>query len=119
MPTQNLMGATSALPLYVNGQVDNVETTYYTCPANSSAKITSATLSNMSADDITVSMSLVSTGETAGDENRVLPPYEMSPGEVITVAGLTRAFLGAGTFVSGVASDDESVTLVMTGVVVS
>ncbi len=120
MPTQNLMNATSALPqVLVAQQLASSETTQYTGPANSAVKVSSARLTNVTGSAVTVSLSLVKTGGTAGNANRVLSAYSLIAGDGIDLPELTGAFLGPGDFISTVASAATSVTFVLSGVVFS
>ncbi|MDF3280501.1 hypothetical protein [Gordonia sp. N1V] len=116
--TQNLMGATSALPqVLVSQQLAATETTQYTCPAASAAKIARAVLTNTSGSAVTVSVSMVKSGGTAGAANRVIAPYTLIAGDSIIVDELQGNFLGPGDFVSTLAGTASAVTLVMSGVV--
>ena len=120
MATQNLFGASSGLPqVLVSQQLANSETTQYTCPASSSVKIGSARLTNTSGGVVTVSISVVKSGGTAGNANRVLSAYSLAAGDGISLDELVGAYLGAGDFVSAIASAATSVSLVMSGVVFS
>lgn len=118
MPTQNLMAATSSLPqVLVSQQLAASETTQYTGPANSAVKVASARLTNTSGAAVTVSISLVKTGGTAGAANRVLSAYSLAAGDGIDLPELAAAFLGPGDFISAIASAATSVAFVMSGVV--
>lgn len=120
MPTDNLMDATSGLPkVLVSQQLADSETTQYTCPVNSSVKITSARLTNTSGASVTVSLSVVKTGGTAGVANRVLSDYPLASDDGIDLPELTGTFLGPGDFISAIASAATSVAFVVSGVVFS
>lgn len=117
---QNLMAATTGMPkVLVTQHLAASEATQYTCPANSSARISSARLTNTSGNAVTVSVSLVKTGGTAGDANRVLANFSLTGGDGIDLSELVGAFLGPGDFVSAIASAATSVAFVMSGVVFS
>ena len=120
MATQNLFGATSGLPqVLVAQQLAATETTQYTGPANSAVKVTSARLTNTSAAAVTVSLSAVKTGGTAGNANRVLASYSLAAGDGISLDELKDLFLGPGDFISAIASTASAVAFVMSGVVFS
>jgi hypothetical protein len=123
MATQNLIAATSNLPqVLVAQQVAATETTQYTCPANSAVKIATANLCNTAAVAVTVAISVVKTGGTAGNANRVLSlPINtpLAPGDSMTVTELVGCLLGPGDFVSAIASAATSVSLVISGTVSS
>lgn len=119
MSTQNLMGATSALPqVLVSQQLAATETTQYTCPANSAVKIATAALTNTSASAITISLSVVKSGGTAGSANRVIS-FILAAGDSTVLQELSGVFLGPADFISAIASAATSVALVISGVVFS
>lgn len=120
MATQNLFGASSGLPqVLVSHWLAASETTQYTCPANSSVKIAGARLTNTTGSAVTVSVSVVKSGDTAGPSNRVLSSYSLAAGDGIILDELKDLFLGPGDFVSAIASGATAVSLVMSGVVFS
>lgn len=120
MATQNLFAASSGLPqVLVSHWLAASETTQYTCPANSSVKIAGARLTNTTGSAVTVSISVVKSGDTAGLSNRVLASYSLAAGDGIGLDELKDLYLGPGDFVSAIASAATAVTLVMSGVVFS
>ncbi|WP_260932128.1 hypothetical protein [Mycolicibacterium llatzerense] len=117
---QNLMASTSALPqVLVSQQVASSETTQYTGPASSAVKIASAVLTNTTGSPVTVSLSLVKSGGTAGSANRVLSAYSLGAGDSTVVSELSGQFLGPGDFISALAGTASAVSFVMSGVVFS
>lgn len=120
MPTQNLMAATSSLPqVLVSQQLAATETTQYTGPANSAVKIATAVLTNTSGAAVTVSVSVLKSGQTADGTHRVLSGYSLPAGDSTVLSELAGVFLGPGDFISAIASAATSVTLVVSGVVFS
>jgi hypothetical protein len=120
MTATSLMDSTLATPkVLVSQQLTTSETTQYTTVAANWVKIGSARLSNTSGAAVTVSISLVKTGGTAGSANRVLAAYSLAAGDGIALTELTDAFLGPGDFISAIASAATSVAFVMSGVVFS
>jgi hypothetical protein len=120
MSTQNLMAATSSLPqVLVSQQLAAAETAQYTCPANSAVKVASAVLTNNTGSAVTVSVSVLKSGQTADGTHRVLSGYSLAAGDSTVLSELAGVFLGPGDFVSAIASAATSVTLVMSGVVFS
>lgn len=118
MPTQNLAAVTSLLPqVLVSQYVANTETTQFTGAANSGNKISSATLANTSGSAVTVSVSVVKSGGTAGASNRVIPGYSIAPGDSVVLTWLVDVLLGPGDFISAIASAASAVALVITGAV--
>lgn len=116
---QNIMVATSALPaVLVSQQMANTETIYYTASAATSVKIVAASVCNTSGGAVTVSVSLIKTGGTAGNTNRVAS-FSLAAGDSSVLSELVGAFLGPGDFISAIASAATSVALVFSGVVYS
>ena len=120
MATQNLFGASSGLPqVLVSHWLAASETTQYACPANSSVKIAAARLTNTTGSPVTVSVSAVKSGDTAGGSNRVLASYSLAAGDGIALDELKDLWLGAGDLISAIASSATAVAFVMSGVVFS
>ncbi len=118
MATANLFGASENYPqVLVSQQLANSETTIYTCPANKSVVVDTATICNTSGTPQTVYLSVCKSGGTAGAANRVaiipLDPNESSPVDELV------GFLGPGDFISGYASAATSVAIVIRGAVSS
>lgn len=117
---QNLMAASSSLPaVLVSQQLAASETTQYTGPASSAVKITSATLTNTTASAVTVSVSVVKTGGTAGNANRVVSGYSLAAGDSAVLLELIGVFLGPGDLISAIAGTASAVAFVLSGVVFS
>ncbi|GAA1892020.1 hypothetical protein [Williamsia serinedens] len=120
MATQNVMAATSALPgVLVSKQIENAETTQYTGPANSSVKLGKATLANPTASAVTVSVSIVKSGGTAGAANRVVAGLALAAGDSVVLSEIEGHFLGPGDLISAIAGTATAVVLVISGVVLS
>ncbi len=120
MATQNVMAATSAIPqVLVSKQIENIETTQLTGPANSAVKIAKATLANPTGSAVTVSLSVVKSGGTGGAANRVIAGYSLAAGDSTVLSEIEGHFLGPGDFVSAIAGAVSAVTLVISGVVLS
>jgi hypothetical protein len=121
MTAQNLMANFDVgFPqVLVSQQLAASETTQYTGPENSAVKIASAVLTNTSGGPVTVSVSVVKTGGTAGAANRVLSAYSLAAGDSTVLTELVGTCLGQGDFLSAIASSATSVTFVVSGVVFS
>lgn len=118
MATANLIRATENYPqVLVSQQLAGTETTLYTCPASKSVVVDTATLCNVSGSTRTVYLSVVKSGGTAGDANRVAI-ITLDPNESCSVDELL-GFLGPGDFISGYASASTSVAIVVRGAVSS
>ena len=116
--TANLIRATSNLPqVLVSQQLAGSETTLYQCPANKSVVVDTATVCNASGVIRTVYLSVVKSGGSAGDANRVAI-ITLAANESCTVEELV-GFLGPGDFLSGYASAATSVAIVIRGAVSS
>lgn len=118
MPTANLIRATENYPqVLVSQQLAGTETTLYTCPANKSVVVDTATICNTSGTPQTVYLSVCKSGGTAGAANRVAI-ITLAPNDSCVVAELV-GFLGPGDFISGYASAATSVAIVIRGAVSS
>lgn len=114
----NIMAAASALPsILVAGRVANFETTQYTVPAVTAMKIASATVANTTGAAVTIAISLVKTGDAAGDANRAVAPFSLAAGDSAVLNELVGAFLGPGDSISAIAGASNAISLVVTGVV--
>lgn len=121
MTTQNLIAAQNNLPqVLVSQQLAATETTQYPCPSNSATKISNAVLTNTSGSAVTVSISLVKSGGTAGNSNRILYSYSLASNDSLSLNDVLKdSLLGPGDFISAIASAATSVAFVMTGTVSS
>ncbi len=117
---QNIMAATQALPgLLISQYVPNAESLLYTATASTSVKISNCTVRNNDmASSATISISLGKFGDSAGLANRICG-FDLDPGDSATITELKDHFLGPGDFVSAMASANNKVSLVMSGVVFS
>lgn len=123
----NIMAATVAAPqVLVSQQLAATETTQYTSPTSpataSGTKISTATLTNTNAIGgaaVTVSLSVLKTGQTADGTHRVLAGLSLAGGESTVLAELVGVFLGPGDFISAIAGTASVVVLVVSGVVFS
>jgi hypothetical protein len=117
------MAATSGLPqVLVSQQLAATETTQYTGPASSAVKLATATLTNTNAIGgaaVTVSLSVLKSGQTADGTHRVLSGYSLAAGDSTVLAELAGVFLGPGDFISAIAGTASVVVLVVSGVVFS
>ncbi len=112
-------GTNLAGKILAQGQLASGEQTAYTVPAQSAAKVASAVLCNTSGSPVTVSVSVVPSGGTAGATNRIVSAYPLAAGDSTPLPELVGAFLDAGAFVSINASAGSAVNYLLTGVVSS
>lgn len=116
---QNLMAATSSLPsVLVSQQLIATEATFYTCPASSAVKLAAATITNMTGASVTVSVSIVKAGGTAGATNRVAT-FTLTAGDSTVLSEVAGHFLGPGDFISAIAGSANAASFVLSGVVFS
>lgn len=92
-----------------------VETAQYTAPDVKAVIIDKFTLTNTSLAPASISISLPGVGELPGDENTVLYQRIVSPGETYHCPELVGQVLGAGGFISTVASAADTVVLSASG----
>lgn len=117
MATPNLLGITIVSPGILNtpAQLGSGETTVYTVGAAKAAKLATLSLCNSSASPVTVSVSLVPAGGTAGVGNRLIYNFSLAAGDTTTVSEAAGAWLGASAFVSINVSAATAVTAILTG----
>ena len=92
-----------------------VETTQYTAPGVKAVIIDKFTLTNTSLSPASISISLPGVGDLPGDENTVLYQRIVSPGETYHCPELVGQVLGAGGFISTVASAATALVLSASG----
>jgi hypothetical protein len=110
----------SALPnVLVSQQLAATETTQYTGPASSAVKLAAASLCNTSGSAVTVSLSVLKSGQTADGTHRVISSYSLAAGDSTVLSELEGHFLGPGDFISAIAGTASAVTFVLSGVVFS
>lgn len=100
--------------MLVSQQLTTTETAVYTAATAKTVKLSTCVLVNTSGGSINVWVSVVKTGGTAGDANRVLHSTAIAAGARLDLGSL--GWLAPGDFVSAKASAATSVTLVLTGV---
>lgn len=118
MAGSNVMAATSLAPkvLCATQLSGTTATAVYTVPAGGSAKITFGSICNTSGSTVTVSLSLVTSGGTAGVGNRVISGASLLAGDTLPLASFVAgATLGPGEFVSVTAGTAAALTVVLTG----
>lgn len=96
--------------LVAGSQLTASAATYYTAPANTKAVITNMTLTNTSANAVTATVHVISTGATETDSNMIVKARVLASGEtyncpeavgkVLLATGTIRAFAGSTTSIS-------------------
>lgn len=114
-------GSNLAGKILASGQVAaaTTDTTVYTVPASSAAKIATAVLCNVGAGATTVSVSVVPSGVSLDATRRVVQAYTLTAGDTTSIAEIVGAFLDAGAYISLNAGAATSVNYLITGVVSS
>jgi hypothetical protein len=104
---------TTAKVLVAQQNVPNAQTTAYTSPAAASGGkgtwIDKFTATNYSAGVQTISVNLVTSGDTAGNQNLVVKARSLAAGETYFFPELVGKFLGPDDFISWIASAATSI----------
>jgi hypothetical protein len=95
-------------------QAENAQTTQYTATAVK-AIIDKFTVTNTSANNVTLSVNLVTVLGTAGASNLILDARAIAPDETYTCPELVGQVLEAGGFISTLASAATSLTIRCSG----
>ncbi|CAB4166405.1 hypothetical protein UFOVP845_28 [uncultured Caudovirales phage] len=95
-------------------QAENVQTAQYTATAVK-AIIDKFTVTNTSANNVTLSVNLVTVLGTAGASNLILDARTIAPDETYTCPELVGQVLEAGGFISTLASAATSLTIRCSG----
>ena len=116
--SQNLIAATSLSPQVIASTqlATTSETTVYTCPAASAAVVATAWVCNTTGSAVTVSVSVVKSGGTAGATNRIVAGYSLAANDTLSLNPyLGGAMLGPGDFISVLAGTGAAVNFGATG----
>ena len=116
----NVLASTSLTPgVQASSQLTTTaETAVLTVLANTSVKVASSSLTNTTGTAVTVSVSVVKSGDTAGTTNRTLASYSLPANTTLeTIPGLKDAVLGAGDKISMLAGTANAVNYCITGTV--
>lgn len=93
---------------------ENSQTTQYTSTGVSTL-IDSFTATNYSGSTATISVNLVTTSDTAGNQNLVVKTKSLLAGEAYTFPEIVRQALGPGDFISTIASAATSINIRASG----
>lgn len=91
--------------------------TAYTVPASTTAIVKEILVCNPTASTVTLTVSLVASGGTAGATNNVISAVPVGPGQ--TVIYSLSSVLATGGFISMLASAATSLTVTVSGVVIT
>ena len=96
--------------LIASQNVPNAQTTAYTSPATGRGTlIDKFTATNYSASTVTISVNLITSGDTAGNQNLIVKTKSLAASESYSFPELVGKFLGAGDFISWVASSATAI----------
>lgn len=95
-------------------QAEGSQTTQYTA-VNCRTIIDKFTATNTSAGNVTISVNLVTSGDSAGVSNLVVDSRAIAPDETYTFPELVGQVLEPGAFISTVASAATSLTIRASG----
>ena len=95
-------------------QLENAQTTQYTA-TNVKAIIDKATVTNTSANNVTLSVNLVTSGGSAGSANLIIDTRTIVPDETYLCPELVGQVLEAGSFISTIAGAATSLTMRVSG----
>ena len=96
-------------------QAENAQTTQYTAPTGTRALVDKFTATNTSGGAVTLSVNIVTSGGAAGTANLIVQAKAIAAGECYTLPEIVGAALGAGDFISTIASAATSITIRASG----
>lgn len=110
--------ATSAIPsVLIAAFLPTSDTTQYTCPAATTTRIASCTITNTTGSSATVTLSVVKSGGSSGASNRVLAAMTLTANQELSLGEL--CWLSPGDFISAFSNTGSAVSIVMTGIAFS
>ena len=95
-------------------QLENTQTSQYTA-TNVRAVIDKATITNTSANNVTVSVNLVTVSGSAGASNLIIDTRTIVPDETYLCPELIGQVLEAGGFISTIAGTASTLTMRVSG----
>ena len=90
---------------------EDAQTTQYTAPAGITTIIDKFTATNFSGSSATLSVNLVTGGDTAGNQNLIIKNKSLSAGEVYTFPEIVGQALATAGFISTIASAADSIAI--------
>lgn len=97
---------------------ENAQTTQYTS-SNVGTIIDKFTATNYSGASATISVNLVTSGDTAGNQNLIVKTKALQPSETYTFPELVGHKLDAGGFISTIAGTATAISIRASGRVIS
>lgn len=126
--SNNYLGLTTMIgQVLVNARIAAAAATaVYTCPANTTVKLASASLSNSTGAPVGVSVSLLKSGDTADSTHQLIPSFTVpasgdpdSGGAISLKDFLAGVMLGPGDSISVTPAATNAVAVFLTGAVSS
>jgi hypothetical protein len=119
MAGNNIIVAASLSPQIIRSTYLPIttEAAQYTVPASTSVKVATATICNVTASAVTVSLSLCPTGGSLDGTHRILNSYSLPANDTLELSMLKGAMLGPGDIIGGLAGTASAVVLVVTATV--
>jgi len=119
MAGDNIIAATTIAPKILRSTYLPIttEAAQYTVAAGQSVKVATASITNVTATAVTVSISLCPTGGSLDGTHRVVNSYSLPANDTLELGMLKGAMLGPGDIIGGLAGTASAVVLVVTGTV--
>lgn len=92
-----------------------IQTTQYTVPGNVTTIIDKFTATNYSGSAATISVNLVTEGESAANKNIITKTKSLEAAEVYTFPELVGQILPSGGFISTIAGTADSINIRVSG----
>lgn len=104
-----------------SGQLSTTSaTTLYTVPSNTTAKVATMTLCNVTGSAVTVTVHLLKVGDTADGTHSIISGYSLSPGDTLSLRDyFGGAMMATGEAIAVTAGTANAVDVVITGAVSS
>ena len=119
MPGINILVATSIEPKVVRSAYLPIttEAAQISVTAGTSFKVATATITNVTATAVTVSLSMAPSGVTLNGGQRILNNYVLPANDTLDLSFLKGAMMAQYDYIAGVAGTANAVVLVVTGTV--
>lgn len=107
--------AVTTKPLVDAKYAANSQTTQYTVPAGTFTIIDKATVTNIGASAAAISVNLIPSGGSAGNDNLIVDAKTIQVGETYNLPELVNQTLKAGDIISTLASAATTLTIRVSG----
>jgi hypothetical protein len=95
------------------GQPTTSNTTLYTVPGSTDAKIASITICNTTTTAATLTLSVVQSGGTAGVTNQIMAAYSVPASATVIID--SSVYMNTGDFVAGLQGTTSALTVTISG----